>query len=595
MKKAVILGIAGLFIIANIGLAAAFPEEDYRRATAINNLEELKIKEIRPTVYAFKSLDGDVIEIGSERHSPPPRNLEATRRDNESPPQPYLKLTRWDSEVSLKVEVPYVGEEVPDFYDNNRLKWSNDTYEVEFYPKEPAVIVENGHEFTMNENGGVELDLILRKKPASNVFRFPIETKGLKFYYQPPLHPEHPTWADEDGDGNPDLFTTENVVGSYAVYHETQDKLWKTKEEAEKYKTGKAFHIYRPKVYDAEENETWGELYIDETEGVLTITVDQDWLNSAKYPVRIDPNFGYETAGSYLSCNPDRIDGSWFTCPESGTADSLTMWITDFMAGAIKGAIYKKSDYSLVVGTEEKHLSGGNCTCEEYTFTLSGSPSLSNIDYYLVRWTNGAGVCIHLDAVGTSKGAYEDSAYGTTWPGTWSPTPLDVTFSIYCTYTARTVTSCNSAGVETNEFAPGENVSVKAEGLEPDTDYTIWIQDNPVEEDEGLYTTEDPSGGDEAAIEEVRTNETGYFGPTLIWEIPDTAPVTHDQYDIVVNKGSDKADENYNAADDGLDSATVAGIIAPVPDVSALALFASGLVLVLVYSVYGKRKKEVLK
>lgn len=324
IKRAVILGIAGLFIIAGIGLAAAVNMD----------LEELKIKQISPTVYAFKSLDGGVIEIGSEL--PPQPYPMLTRRDSgvslkvdsELPPQPYLKLTRRDGEVSLKVDVPYVGEGVP--YDNNRLKWSNDTYEVEFYPKEPEVIVENGHKFTMNENGGVEFDLILKKKPASNVFSFPIETKGLKFYYQPPLHPEHPTWADTNRDGKADTFTTENVVGSYAVYHETQDKLWKTKEEAEKYKTGKAFHIYRPKVYDAEGNETWGELYINETEGILTITVDQDWLDSAAYPVRIDPNFGYETEGSYLICSPNTIEGSWFTCPESGTADSLTMWIKDY-------------------------------------------------------------------------------------------------------------------------------------------------------------------------------------------------------------------------------------------------------------------------
>lgn len=261
--------------------------------------------------------------------------------------------------------------------------------------------------------------------------------------------------------------------------------------------------------------------------------------------------------------------------------------------GAIKGAIYKKSDNSLVVETEEKHLSG-SFTCEEHTFTISGSPSLSNIDYYLVKWTNGSDVGIYYDRSDETKGAYQVSDYGT-WLDPWSPTPSYEKFSIYCTYTARTVTSCNSAGDETNEFAPGENVSVKAEGLEANTNYTIWIQNYPVEEGEGLDTGEYPSGEGEAAIEEVRTNETGCFGPTLIWEIPDTAAVTHNKYDIVVNKGSDKADETYNAADDGLDSADVAGITAPVPDVPALVLFASGLVLILVYSVYGRRKKEVLK
>ena len=156
------------------------------------------------------------------------------------------------------------------------------------------------------------------------------------------------------------------------------------------------------------------------------------------------------------------------------------------------------------------------------------------------------------------------------------------------------VTSCNSEGKEINQFAPGEEVYVKATGLEKKKKYTIWIQDNPVSKGEILDASEDPSG----AQETVTTDKKGSFGPTLIWPIPADAQVTHHEYDIVVDrqkgkdKGKDKDKYKYNPKSDGLDSASVAGIVAPVPDVSSLILFASGLVLVSVYYAYGRSRRE---
>ena len=158
--------------------------------------------------------------------------------------------------------------------------------------------------------------------------------------------------------------------------------------------------------------------------------------------------------------------------------------------------------------------------------------------------------------------------------------------------TYRLVTSCDIDGNEVNQFAPGESVYVKAEGLAASTSYKIWLQDDPVSEGETLVVSEDDSG----AQEDVTTDGSGNFGPTLIWSIPGGAAVTHYEYDIVVDQQDDGANTGkYNAASDGLDSAAVAGIVAPVPDVSSLILFASGLVLVSVYFVYGRRKKEEVK
>lgn len=131
---------------------------------------------------------------------------------------------------------------------------------------------------------GFEFEIVLRERPVSNVVEMAIETEGLKFYYQPEL-----TQAEiDEGATRP-----ENVVGSYAVYHATCGNMHKGQATAQKYQTGKAFHIYRPKVVDANGDWIWGELSIDSEAGILSITVDQQWLDSAVYPVRVDPTFGY--------------------------------------------------------------------------------------------------------------------------------------------------------------------------------------------------------------------------------------------------------------------------------------------------------------
>ncbi len=413
--------------------------------TQFTGTEVLTITELNPTTYGFKSLSGDKIEIGSRRHSPP---------------QPYLNLSKWDGEVYLKVDVPYVEQEVPDFYDN-RLMWSNDAYEVEFYPKEPEVIAEviAGEEirFRQNEEGGVEFDLVLKDKPATNVFSFPIETEGLKFYYQPPLHPEHPTWADTDGDGTPDVFTSEWVVGSYAVYHESKQGDY-TQLGGKNYKTGKAFHIYRPKVYDAKRNEIWGELNIDEQRDILTVTVEQDWLNNAVYPVVIDPTFGYDSVGGAEAHTANEIAGSWFTCPENGIAKSLTIYVHPYYGTTyFKGAIYKKSDNSLVAQTEEKCFSSDYSARWE-TFNIIDSPSLSsNTDYYLVGWASDGTYCpMHFDCTEPNTGAGDFEDYGD-WPDPWSPgwnwgPNCNRTFSIYCTYTTQPSSAPSTEASPTGDF-----------------------------------------------------------------------------------------------------------------------------------------------
>jgi parallel beta-helix repeat protein len=148
------------------------------------------------------------------------------------------------------------------------------------------------------------------------------------------------------------------------------------------------------------------------------------------------------------------------------------------------------------------------------------------------------------------------------------------------------VVSCDVHGVEENAFCIGENVYARGGGLSPHTEYKIWIQDDPVNKSDMLNTSEDPSGLQET----ITTDEIGCFSPILIWSISPDEPVTHHEYDIVVDKQDDGTNTSkYNFASDGIDSATTVGFVAPIPELPTIMLFSIGL-LVLAGSLLRGRK-----
>lgn len=199
---------------------------------------------------------------------------------------PRLKLKVWDNECNLSVGLktnPYTGSIASVQEEANVITWREGNTEAKFYPLADT---------KENEGGGYEFEVILHEPPLSNVIELTLNTpKDLVFHYQPALTEE------EIAEG---AFRPENVVGSYAVYHATKGNLHKGKGEAEKYKCGKAFHIYRPKIIDAKGNWIWGELNIDVENELMTITIDEKWLDEAIYPITVDPTFGYTEVGKSI-------------------------------------------------------------------------------------------------------------------------------------------------------------------------------------------------------------------------------------------------------------------------------------------------------
>lgn len=363
----------------------------------------------------------------------------------------FAVLNRWDGEARLKFgSFPLVGEveiEVEAELLENKLKWKGKwkigerevEVEIELEPK------------NVSEYGDLEWSMKLTDKLPINVFSMPIQSENLKFYYQPPLFQEYGfsepfsnstffvnathvmrlvngIWVNE-------VYRPENVVGSYAVYHATKTPWHKSREEAEKYRAGKAFHIYRPKLIDAEGKTAWADLNIDEKRGVLTITLPQEFLDKASFPVVVDPTFGYETAGSSSHTATDNyMHGYGYQNPgESGTAESISIYKYQ---GARKFMliIYRQSDQALIGYTEEHE---GVASTGWHTLNIASGGNLESVDYIFMDWRDND-CTLYFDSwdyyIFYKSETYTGSPPD---PGNLKQSSYSKRrYSIYCTYTA---------------------------------------------------------------------------------------------------------------------------------------------------------------
>lgn len=285
--------------------------------------------------------------------------------------------------------------------------------------------------------GEFDIDFTLEAKPDTNVFEYKIEgAEQFDFFYQPELT------AEEIADG---ASRPENVVGSYAVYHKEKvnHHIGSTN-----YATGKAFHIYRPKVIDANGAEVWAELSYES--GVLSVTVPEKWLETAAYPVVVDPTFGYTTIGGTTSnATLDILRGSIFTSPSDAagaTVSSITLYSAALSAnGNVKAALVASSTLNIVpngVSDPVSVTTASGASWRTYSFTTPPTLAAST-NYLLMAVKSNNFHTFNYDAGGFG---WQDNTNSYTTP----LDPTDVTgtasqkHSIYATYTVcdPTVSTC---------------------------------------------------------------------------------------------------------------------------------------------------------
>ena len=216
--------------------------------------------------------------------------------------KPKMTLEKWNGEVAMGITYNGMTANTAGtrpFLSKN-VEWSDGNQTMQVMPLEAS---------PMMEDGGYEINIILNSPPPSNVFSFSVAgADKLDFLYQTPI--KKPGWICTetkciDSNGEPVLSWQENVAGSYAVYYKghKNHRIGSTN-----YATGKAYHIYRPLITDATGATVWAELFY--SEGVLTVTVPQTFLNSATYPVTVDPIIGQTSCGAFAGMTIAQVSGS---------------------------------------------------------------------------------------------------------------------------------------------------------------------------------------------------------------------------------------------------------------------------------------------
>lgn len=363
--------------------------------------------------------------------------------ENSAEFKPKMKLNKWGDETFVSVEYePAAADRIIQqkvVGDKVILEDQAGKVGFEFYGEEPKLIKEKKDgketEYLINNDGGVEFNIILKEKPATNKINFKLESQGLEFYYQAP-NPKAP----------------EYINGSYAVYH--QDKTGDFSQLGGKnYMAGKAFQIYRPRLTDAKGNFAWGELNIDATKGTLTVTIPQDFLDSAVYPISqaAGTNIGYTSQGSNPNgdyCqNTNGVFAELATPAVGGTVTSLSAYaMTTGGSGNLKAVVWLNSDKSIITNGVGGTVAVTSASYALKTMTYTTSPTIVISTAYWV----GVVVNVNQECV-----AYDDSldphgGYGNANNNYVTPTTLTISggtdekYSIYATYTpnnAPTVTS----------------------------------------------------------------------------------------------------------------------------------------------------------
>lgn len=345
----------------------------------------------------------------------------------------HLQLFRWDDECYFNIDTPWVVPSLADLFEVQdgllRAEWLAGKIEFE---RKSAEEVEEG--FIQDERGGVEIYIVSNAKPISNVMEFPISHQGLNFYYQ-------------EGSEN----TPEKVIGSYAVYHSTKGRFFTDPVEAEKYKAGKAFHLYRPKITDSKPGnprEAWIDLNIDTETNLMTLTIPQNFLDNATYPITIDPNFGYETQGT---ADYGDIEGFmvgpgngtyWYNTSGAGKGVSISVCLyinNQNLKSALYGNDISPASY---IQTTDERTDITEKVKDFYAFNFSTQPDIANnTKYCLVCWggTTGGGSYARLYY---DRGDNENhhiavsGEYGGDWPATLAySTSSTRMYSLYCTFT----------------------------------------------------------------------------------------------------------------------------------------------------------------
>lgn len=283
-------------------------------------------------------------------------------------------------------------------------------------------------------------DVRFDSKPKSNVVEFEVLcSPEINFYYQDTLENEYGAFKDPQftlEEYLKNAFRPDNVIGSYAVYCDKRDN----RSDA-KYFTGKLAHIYRPLCIDALGNKEWADLYIDHF--VLWITIPQKFLDTAVYPVTLDPNIGYSTKGGG-SYSPGNLGVACHgtTDASGGNTAQVHAWggiEPGYGNDTIRLAVYtddvgnNRPEQQLLAEVSQLVLEGMNQQVDiNYVVTLA-----ANTKFWVAFSWASYGKC-YYDSGASNIQSYHTMAAPPDLPATWpnSTTNSSSVYSVWADYAA---------------------------------------------------------------------------------------------------------------------------------------------------------------
>ena len=269
--------------------------------------------------------------------------------------------------------------------------------------------------------GGLEYEIVLDRQPTNSTIVLNLASDNLSFAYQPPMTEDYDTFVNMYGsegltvtdttvtkNGEVLAYRPENVVGSYALFNTT------TRE--------KFGQIYRPQLVDAKGDRAWAEQSI--TGDKLYIAMPQDFLETASYPVIVDPSFGMNVSGTtFATVNANTITtsglpfympGGWTGAPGGA---GFGWWLYNNMGGTnhFGMAIYNSS-LNLVVACTGFGLGASS---PGYSPTgYDGNITLAAGSYYIAFNLMNSGA-VYYDNWASSVYKYQAYSFGS-WPATLS-------------------------------------------------------------------------------------------------------------------------------------------------------------------------------
>jgi hypothetical protein len=321
--------------------------------------------------------------------------------------EPQAKIIRDNNRVNLSVRV-LVNEDAPDVSKEGDVVVAEyENQRIDFYQIPPCLA---------HPEGANEIEQTLFEKPASNVQAFSIRSKGIRFEYQAAL-------TDEDRKKPGGIrYRPDHVVGSYVLFDENLDKVG---------------HWFRPRIIDAEGKGVWGELNIDAGAGIGSVTIPQEFLDNAVYPVRhaIGATIGYTSGGASSNSWSDYIVAHLVTTGGTGYPVKDYQRYTAGSASSHVCGIYSSDGSSRI---DQSVSYGGGIVTGWIARNSANNNNLSASTNYLIAInpnSSSAGT-LWYDSVGGYTVYYKSSAYTGSMPSSMTgySTYTGEKYSFYVNY-----------------------------------------------------------------------------------------------------------------------------------------------------------------